>query len=82
MMLNRLIFGNITTNSEVSVVRIVLRLLLILILVFNAILLIIYSLTGVNVYKKYGRQLLIGVSLFAGLIIAFYGALAMLGLGD
>ena len=63
-------------------IRIVLRILLILILVFNAILLIISEITGVNIYKKYGKQILIGVSIFAGIIIAFYIALAMLGLGS
>ena len=62
-------------------VRIVLRILLFLFLVFNLILLILSSITGVNIYKKYGKQLLIGISIFAGLIIAFYVALAMLGLG-
>lgn len=62
-------------------VRIVLRLLFILIIVFNAVLLILSSVTGVNIYQKYGKQILIGVSIFAGMIIAFYVALAMLGLG-
>ena len=75
-------FDNIMSSLEVNMVRIVLRLLLILILVFNAILLIISSMTGVNIYKKYGKQILIGVSIFAGFIIALYIALAMLGLGD
>jgi hypothetical protein len=63
-------------------VRIVLRLLFVLFLVFNLILLVISNVTGVNVYQKYGKQILIGVCVFAGLIIAFYVALAMLGLGD
>ena len=62
-------------------VRIVLRILLFLFLVFNLILLILSSITGVNIYKKYGKQLLIGISIFAGLVIAFYVSLAMLGLG-
>jgi hypothetical protein len=63
-------------------VRIVLRLLFCLFIVFNLILLIISAITGVNVYKKYGKQILIGVSIFAGMIIAFYVALALLGIGD
>lgn len=63
-------------------VRIVLRLLLCLFIVFNLVLLVISSVTGVNVYKKYGKQILIGVCLFAGAIIAFYVALALLGITD
>ena len=63
-------------------VRIVLRLLLCLIIAFNIILLVISAITGVNVYKKYGKQILIGVSIFVGMIIAFYIALALLGIGD
>lgn len=63
-------------------VRIVLRILFVLFLVFNLVLLVISNVTGVNVYQKYGKQILIGISVFAGLIIAFYVALAMLGLGD
>ena len=75
-------YVKIVQNSEGEMVRIVLRLLLILILVFNAVLLIISSLTGVNVYQKYGKQILIGVSIFAGMVIAFYVALALLGITD
>lgn len=62
-------------------VRIVLRILIFLFLVFNLILLILSAITGVNIYKKYGRQILIGISVFAGIVIAFYVALAMLGIG-
>ncbi len=61
-------------------IRIALRILLFLFLVFNLILLILSAITGVNVYKKYGKQILIGISVFAGVVIAFYVALAMLGL--
>lgn len=60
-------------------IRIALRILLFIFLVLNLIILILCSLTGVNIYKKYGKQILIGISLFAGLVIAFYLALAMLG---
>ncbi|MBR6301580.1 hypothetical protein IKR55_02470 [bacterium] len=63
-------------------VRIVLRLLLCLIIAFNIILLVLSAITGVNVYKKYGKQILIGVSIFIGVVIAFYIALALLGIGD
>ncbi len=63
-------------------VRIVLRLLIVLIVIVNAILLILSSLTGVNIYQKYGKQILIGVSIFAGMVIAFYVALALLGITD
>lgn len=63
-------------------VRIVLRLLLCLIIVFNIILLVLSAITGVNVYKKYGKQILIVVSIFVGVVIAFYIALALLGIGD
>ena len=63
-------------------VRIVLRILLCLILVFNIILLIMSAISGVNIYKKYGKQICIGVLIFSGVIIAFYIALAFLGVGD
>jgi len=60
-------------------IRIALRILLFLFLVFNLVILILCSLTGVNIYKKYGRQIIIGISVFAGLVIAFYLALALVG---
>ncbi len=60
-------------------IRIALRILLFLFLVFNLVILILCSLTGVNIYKKYGRQIIIGISVFAALVIAFYLALALLG---
>ena len=63
-------------------VRIVLRLLLCLFIVFNIVILVISAITGQNIYTKYGQQILIGVSIFAGMIIAFYIALALLGIGD
>ena len=63
-------------------VRIVLRLLLCLFIVFNLIILILSAITGQNIYTKYGKQILTGVSIFAGMIIAFYIALALLGIGD
>ena len=62
-------------------VRIVLRILLCLVLVFNIILLIISAISGVNIYKKYGKQICIGILIFVGVIIAFYIALALLGVG-
>ena len=63
-------------------VRIVLRILLCLFLVFNLVILILCSITGVNIYQKYGKQILIGICAFAGLVIALYIALAMLGVGS
>ena len=63
-------------------VRIVLRILLCIFLVFNLILLVLSAISGVNVYEKYGKQILIGISLFAGLVVALYLALAMLGIGE
>lgn len=63
-------------------VRIVLRLLLCLFLAFNIIILVISAITGQNIYTKYGKQILIGVSIFAGVVVAFYVALALLGVGD
>ena len=62
--------------------RIVIRLLLCLFLVANLIILVLCSVTGVNIYKKYGKHMLIGISLFAGLVTAFYIALALLGVTD
>ena len=63
-------------------IRIVFCILLVLVLVFNAILLVLSSVTGINIYDKYGKQILIGVSVFIGLVIAFYVALALLGITD
>lgn len=63
-------------------VRIVLRILLCIFLVLNLILLVLSAITGVNVYEKYGKHILIGISLFAGLVVALYLALAMLGIGE
>lgn len=63
-------------------VRIVLRLLICLFIIFNLVILILSSLTGVNIYKKYGKQILISICIFAGMIIAFYIALALLGITD
>jgi hypothetical protein len=36
--------------------------------------------TGVNMYKKYGKQILMGISIFCGVIMAFYISLALLGI--
>jgi hypothetical protein len=44
--------------------------------------LIISAITGVNIYKKYGKQICIGISIFVGVVIAFYIALALLGIGS
>ena len=63
-------------------VRIVIRLLLCLFLVANLIILVLCSVTGTNIYKKYGKHMLIGISIFAGLVTAFYVALALLGVTD
>ena len=62
--------------------RIVIRLLLCLVIVINLIILALCSVTGVNIYKKYGKEMLIGVSVFAGLVAAFYVSLALLGVTE
>ncbi len=63
-------------------IRIVLRILLCLVIILNIAILILSAVTGKNIYKEYGKQICIGISIFVGVIIAFYVALAMLGIGD
>lgn len=60
--------------------KIIFRLLFVLVIIINAVIVLFSSLTGVDIYKKYGKQLLIGISIFCGIIMAFYIALALLGI--
>lgn len=60
--------------------KIIFRLLFVLVIIFNAIIILFSSVTGVDIYKKYGKQILIGISIFCGVIMAFYIALALLGI--
>ena len=60
--------------------KIIFRLLLILIIVINALIVLLSTVSGVNIYEKYRNQLLLGISIFCGLVIAFYISLALLGI--
>ena len=60
--------------------KIIFRFLLVLVILFNAIIVLFSSVTGVDIYKKYGKQILIGISVFCGIIMAFYISLALLGI--
>lgn len=62
------------------VTKIIFRLLFVLVILFNAIIILFSSVTGVDIYKKYGKQILIGISIFCGVIMAFYISLALLGI--
>ena len=60
--------------------KIIFRMLFVLIILINAVIILFSSVTGVDIYKKYGKQILIGTSIFCGVIMAFYIALALLGI--
>ena len=58
----------------------VLMLLLALILFVNLCIITACSLTGVNLYQKYGRQMLYVFGAFVLLVAALYLAVALIGL--
>ena len=60
--------------------KIIFRMLFVLAIIINAVIILLSSVTGVDIYKKYGKQILIGISIFCGVIMAFYTALALLGI--
>ncbi len=61
------------------VVRILLMLLA-LFLVINLLITAASCITGENLYKKYWRQITIGISVFAILVAAFYTAIVIFSL--
>lgn len=61
------------------VIRILFLLLSLTILVNLCIITLCY-ITGINIYQKYGKQLLIAVGVFVFLVTALYVALALIGL--
>ena len=60
--------------------KIIFRMLFVLVIIINAVIILLSSVTGVDIYKKYGKQILIGISIFCGAIMAFYIVLALLGI--
>lgn len=60
--------------------KIIFRMLIVLIIVVNAVIVLLSSICGINLYEKYGKHILLGISLFCGVIMAFYIALALLGI--
>ena len=54
--------------------------LFVLVILINAVIILFSSVTGVDIYKKYGKQILIGISIFCCDIMALYTALALLGI--
>ena len=60
--------------------KIIFRMLFVLAIIINAVIILLSLVTGVDIYKKYGKQILIGISIFCGVIMAFYTALALLGI--
>ena len=60
--------------------KIIFRMLFVLVIIINAVIILLSSVTGVDIYKKYGKQILIGISIFCGVILAFYIVLAFLGM--
>ena len=60
--------------------KIIFRMLFVLVIIINAVIILLSSVTGVDIYKKYGKQILIGISILCGVIMAFYIVLALLGM--
>ena len=60
--------------------KIIFRMLFVLVILINVVIILLSSVTGVDIYKKYGKQILIGISIFCGAIMAFYIVLALLGI--
>ena len=60
--------------------KIIFRMLFVLAIIINAVIILLSLVTGVDIYKKYGKQILIGISIFCGVIMAFYIVLALLGI--
>ena len=60
--------------------RIILRYLIVFALVINLIMIILSYVYGVNIYQKYGKQILKVLGILILLILAFYIALGMIGL--
>ena len=60
--------------------KIISRMLFVLVILITAVIILLSSVTGVDIYKKYGKQILIGISIFCGAIMAFYIVLALLGI--
>ena len=76
---SRLTTPNYTKGSNIMT-KIIFRMLFVLVILINAVIILFSSVTGVDIYKKYGKQILIGISVFCGVIMAFYTALALLGI--
>lgn len=60
--------------------KIIFRILLVLVIIINMVIVLLSSISGVNIYEKYGKQILVGISIFCGVIMAFYISLALLGI--
>ena len=58
----------------------ILILLLSFILFVNLCIITIGYMRGENLYQKYGKQILIGFALFIFMVLAFYLAIALIGL--
>lgn len=58
----------------------VLFLLLSLIVLINLCIMTLCYITGVNIYQKYGKHLLIAFGIFVFVVAALYLALALIGL--
>lgn len=60
--------------------KIIFRMLVVLVILFLAAIQLISMTTGIDILKVYKRQILLGICLFCGLVMAMYIALAMLGI--
>ena len=60
----------------------ILILLLSFILFVNLCIITIGYMRGENLYQKYGKQILIGFALFIFMVLAFYLAIALIGLNQ
>jgi hypothetical protein len=60
--------------------RIVFRILVLLLILVGALITFASMITGVNIWEKYSKQIMLITALFCGMVMAFYVAVALLGL--
>ena len=70
---------NISEKGIYMIIRILLLLLSLIVLV-NLCIMTLCHITGVNIYKKYGKEMVISVCIFVFIVVAMYVALALIGL--
>ena len=67
-------------EKDFFMAKIILRFLLTLFMIINLVILMLSHISNINIYQKYGRQILIGIGIFILVVLAFYVALGLIGL--